>query len=273
MKMSSLRSRYGAAAAFVGGLALTFVLIGCGGEGEAEPGPTATLMPPTPTPEGASALPLDRFHYVASLTLRPANPKKGLDTVAVSTNGDFQAPDRHSFTYTTRFGDATVDRSLIVIDERAWLREGRKQWRDAALDDPAVAGLQRVAFNTTQPGFLGGPEYQQMRDSLRRLPSTDETVNGVPSEHYRVTAKGREFFETFLSGGQLAEGVDNLRWDLWLAKDGGWPVRLRASGTVKVAMRVLEELRLLEPVSLELRIDISRPGDPTLVIRPPVESK
>jgi hypothetical protein len=221
--------------------------------------------------EGAGALALDRFHYVASLTVREKRDGGGAGEVAVSTEGDFQSPDRHAFTYTIESGGGTISRSVVIIGQKAWLRLGDEPWREGNRDDPEVSDLVSVAFSALRPGFLGGPEFDRVRESVRRLPPTEESVNGVPANHYRVGSPGREFFESFLADEQLRQKAQDFRWELWLAKDGAWPVRLLASATITVDLALLNELGLQAPTVWELRIDISRPNDPMLSVVAPEE--
>lgn len=257
------------AAALAGGLLLAALLAGCAGEGEAEPTASPTLPRPTPTAEAGSALPLERFHYVASVTLREKKGDGEAGELVVSTEGDFQWPDRHAFTYTTHLGGGATKRSVVIIGQKAWLRQGDEPWREVARDDAKVSELLSVAFSTIQPRFLGGLEFQQVRENVRRLPSTEDSVNGVPSNHYRVASPGREFFEAFLADERLLQNVRDLGWELWLAKDGAWPVRLLASATITSDLKILDELDLKAPTSWELRIDISRPNDPMLAVVAP----
>ena len=222
---------------------------------------------PTAAPTDAGALSLDRFHYQASLTLLETTGEA--KQVSVSTEGDFQAPDRHSFTYLTGLGEASIRRSAVVIGDTAWLNEGEGPWRELGANDPQIAGLLSAAFSTIRPQFLGGPEFAQVRESVRRLPSNEEFVNDVAAEHYRVDASDSELIESFLDGGPLLQGVQELRWELWLAEDGGWPVRVLATGTVTRELDILGELGLQAPTVWELRVDISRPNDPALTVDAP----
>ena len=261
-------------AALVGGLLLAALLLGCGSNGDSEPTPTSTALPPTPPPptaQGESALPLERFHFVVVLTLKEISAEGEINEVVISTEGDFESPDRHAFTHSAQLGDEVVSRSIVIIGEQVWLRPSDEAWREATRDDPQVTELLATAFSPVRPGFLGGQQYQLVQESVRRLPSAEEPVNGVPANHYQVTSTGQEFFKTFLAEEQLARDVRDLRWDLWLAEDGGWPVRLRASATVISDLEALGELELQAPVSWELSIEISRPNDPTLVVAPPEE--
>lgn len=259
------------AAALAGGLLLGALLAGCGTDSGSDPMPSPTVLSATPTTEGGSALPLERFHYVVSITLREKKRDAEAGQLIVSTEGDFQSPDRHAFTYTTQLGDGTIEESAVIIGQKAWLRRGDEPWRGATRDEPQVADLLAVAFSAIRPHFLGGPEFEQVRESVRHLPSTEESVNGVPASHYRVGSPGREFFEAFLAGEQLLRNVQDFSWELWLAKDGAWPVRLLASATITTDLTILDELNLQAPTSWELRIDISRPNDPTLAVVAPLE--
>ena len=104
---------------------------------------------------------------------------------------------------------------------------------------------------------------------MRHLTVTEESVNGVLANHYRVGAPGQEFFNELLADTQLLRNVKDLSWELWLAQDGAWPVRLRASATITADLRVLKELDLRAPSAWQLSVDISRPNDPTLAVAAP----
>ena len=256
------------AAAVAGGLLLALLLAGCRSSAAPAPTPTPTALPPTPTAE-VGALPLVRFHYVASLTLRETGVDAGGDEVVISTEGNFESPDRHAFIHIIDLGEDTVIRSAVIIGEDAWLQADGEPWREAARDDPELADLLAVAFTATRPQFLGGPEFRLVQESVRRLPSTEELVNGVATNHYQVGQAGREFVETFLVPEELVGNLADLAWDLWLAEEGAWPVRLLASTIVINPVDVLQELDLEAPVHWELRIDISRPNDPELSVMAP----
>ena len=262
-------------AALAGGLLLAALLLGCGGNGDSEPTPTSTALPPTPPPTTTledSALPLERFHFVVVLTLKETSAEGEINEVVISTEGDFQSPDRHAFTHSAQLGDEAVSRSIVIIGDQVWFRPSDEDWREASRADPQVKDILATAFSPVRPGFLGGEQYNLVQESVRRLPSVEEPVNGVPANHYQVTSTGQEFFETFLAEDDFARDVQDLRWDLWLAQDGAWPVRLRASATVITNLEALEELELQAPVSWELSIEISRPNDPSVTVAPPGES-
>ncbi|MEX1255626.1 MAG: hypothetical protein WEE64_14920 [Dehalococcoidia bacterium] len=267
------RKRVGAA--LIGGLLLSLTLVaGCDGDdGDADPTATAPSSSPVeeqsaPAPTAESALPLDRYHYVASLTLRETKPD-GAEEVVISTEGDYQSPDRHALTHTIRSGSDVYARSAVMMGDRAWYRISQGAWLPVTREDARLTSLASTAFSPLRQGFLGGPSFADVQKNVRRLTPTVESVNGVSANHYNVDAAGREFVLGFLLDDANQPDVQDLAWDLWLADDGDWPVRLVASGTTAAGYAGLDELQLEAPVTWELRIDISRPNDPALAIAAP----
>ncbi|MDZ4278162.1 MAG: hypothetical protein U1B78_03385, partial [Dehalococcoidia bacterium] len=222
------------------------------------PEPTAVATAPAGVAPGGPALPFGRYHYAVTVTLREDN---GGDEVVVTTEGEFQSPDRHAFTHTTRVDGVAVKRSLVLIGDQSWFRTGDGSWKTKPPGDDDVLRLLSVAFTPVRPQFLGGHEFEQVRESVRRLPSTEDSVNGVLANHYRVGPEGREFFEAIL--GESGTSSDP-RYELWLAQDGEWPVRLLAGGTFAEQSALLDSFGFEAPATWELRIDISQPDDPTI---------
>ncbi len=259
--MGRLNRHNGAAAVAAGCVVLLALVAGCGGGAGGSKGAGA--------PTAGPALPLERFSYLATLTLREVRPDGEAREVVISTEGSFQSPDRHAFTYTTKAGGGVLRQSAVLIGDQAWLRRGEEPWRSLVRDDSQVATLLSSAFSAVRPQFLGGPELERARQSVRRLPSTEESVNGVAADHYQVGAAGKEFFGALLERAEFLESVSDVSWDLWLASDGGWPVRLLANATITADLPVLGEFGLTPPASWELRVDVSRPNDPTLAVVAP----
>lgn len=270
------RQRVGCVAALVGGLLLVFTSAACGDDDRgAAPVPTPTIPPltPTATAENGSALPLQRYHYSVSFTLQTKRRARNVRDVVVKTEGVYEAPDKHAFAYTIASGKGALRQRLVLIGDRAWLKAGDGRWRQVPVGDETVRELLAVAFSPAREGFLGGERYGRMRDAVRRLPAAEETVNGVAVHHYRVSEAGREFFQAFLAEEALLAHAKDFSWDLWLAQEGGWPVRLRASSTVTKALAVNRALRVPAPAVWVLQIDISRPDDPRLAVRPPLDER
>ena len=244
------------------------LLLGCGGD-SAEPTSAVKAVVATPTVESGGPLPLERYHYAASLTLLTQKAGGEASKITVSTQGDVQSEERHALRYTIKRGDGTVRRDVVVISDDVWIREGGSGWRSTTMDDADVAALLAVAYSPARPGFLGGEQFRLVRESVAQLTPIEEPVNDVPALRYRVGSEGAEFFQTFIANEPVLADTEDLEWDLWLAEDGAWPVRLRASGSVTAGFDILEELEIEAPATWELRIDISRPDDPTLRVNPP----
>lgn len=253
-------------AAYIGGFLLAMALVACGG-GDDVSSPEATEVSHAPTP--AALQNLDSFHYVASLTVREKTLNRTPNEVTISTEGDFQQPDRHAFTYSTVIGDSMIERSAVIVGEEAWVRREGGAWRKVTLDDAELADLLSIAFSSVRPSFLGGEAYDQMIESVRGLTSTEVTVNGVEAFRYAVRSEGLDFLQSFFASEQITQGVSSPTWQLWLAKDGSWPVRLFASATVSSDSPVFAELGLRPPTAWEMQIDISLPDDPAVVVEPP----
>lgn len=244
----------------LGAVLLAALLAACGSSDDS-PSPT-----PLPAAQGLDSI--GAYHYVASLSVRETALDGEPAELLIATEGDYRRPDRHAFTYTVEIAGRTVSRSAVIIGEEAWLLGDNGEWRSVAFDGPELAELVAIAFSPAQPDFLGGAAYLRLLDSIRQLASTEGTVNDVPSLRYVVHAEGRSFFQSFLAEDEESQTPSETRWELWLAKDGSWPVRLSATTTVE-SETALAGLTLQPPTSWELRIDISRANDPSLTVEPP----
>jgi len=253
-------------AAVLGGLLLVALLLAGCGEGEVENLPEAT---PTASPEPSSLTDLERYHYTATLSLKGSKPDGSPNEVSVTTEGDYEKPDRHSFTYTTQLPGAATRQSAVVIGEQMWFRNGDDPWTLAMPDDPQAERLLSVTFSPINPGFLGGEEFRQARDSVQRLPGILEFVNELRAYHYIVGPEGMEYFQDFLVTEPVTLDLQDQRWDVWLAQDGAWPVRIQTTGTVRNDIPILQQLDFKAPTEWTLRIDISRPNDPALTVQAP----
>jgi hypothetical protein len=256
-------------AALVGGL-VAFAALGAscsdGGSDDDRAGRDAVAVE-TPTTESVKTL--GSFHYVATLRVAEKQHNTAKGVVEISTEGDFQQPDRHAFTYTTRVDDDSLRRSAVVIGDAAWMRRNDGDWRSVTIANGEFLDLVTTAFSSIKPDFLGGPAFEGALESVRRLPSTLDPVNGVAAHRYVVRAEGQPFFASLLANENIASSVENAEWELWLAEDGAWPVRIVARATLTDESALTEQFGLNAPTSWELRIDISRPNDPALVVAPP----
>jgi hypothetical protein len=99
---------------------------------------------------------------------------------------------------------------VIWIGDQAWVKVGRKPWVRLSV----TAMESQYAGQVVSVGDLL-PFVQQ---ALRAMP--DETVNGIPCRHYAYD----------LQNLQSEAGLTSAQGDIWVAKDGGYVVRLTLAG-------------------------------------------
>ena len=99
---------------------------------------------------------------------------------------------------------------LIWIGDQAWVKVGRRPW----VQVPVSALETEYAGQVVGIGELL-PFIQQAR---RVMP--DETINGIPCKHYVYD----------ISNLQTEAGMTAAQGDIWVAKDGGYVVRLTMNG-------------------------------------------
>jgi hypothetical protein len=258
------------AAALSGGvLLLGALLAGCGGDESAPAEPATAAAAPTATVGYGEALPLRRFHYVVMATVRGQPQPDKSNAVVVTTEGDFEWPDRHAFTRTVEVGPVVQTRSAVIVGERAWLLAGDAGWQALARLDPAVQELIAASYSSAREHFLDSSWYQNVRQAAARLEAPEELINGVQTSRYHVGPEGEAFFRKFLADDPLVGGRQQPSWDVWLANDGLWPVRLVLAAQLGADAPGLAGLGVAGPAAIELRIDVSRPDDPTLTVQAP----
>jgi hypothetical protein len=112
-------------------------------------------------------------------------------------------------------GEATAELpantvELIWIGDQAWVKVGRRPW----VQVPVTALETEYAGEVVGVGDLL-PFIQQAQ---RVMP--DETVNGILCKHYAYD----------VSNLQTESGMTTAQGDIWVAKDGGYVVRLTLDG-------------------------------------------
>jgi hypothetical protein len=267
VRIEALRLDKITAAALSGGVLLLGVLLSACDSSEATPAPPTP--PATATPEIGSALPLERFHYVVTATVRGQPRADRKNEVVVTTEGDYQSPDRHSFTHTVAIGPVTQTRSAVVVEDDAWLLAGDAVWRPIPRAEAGMKALIDVSYSTARGHFLDSAWFEEARTAAERIDAPTEMINGIAAVHYRVGPEGEEFFREFLAGDALLGGRQQPSWEVWLANDGAWPVRIALSALVPAGTPALDQLGVVGPATVALRIDISRPDDPALLVQTP----
>ena len=99
---------------------------------------------------------------------------------------------------------------VIWIGDQAWVKIGRRPW----VQVPVAALESEYAGQVVGIGELL-PYIPQAR---RVMP--DETINGIPCKHYVYD----------INDLQVESGMTDASGDIWVAKDGGYVVRLTMNG-------------------------------------------
>jgi hypothetical protein len=246
------------------------LLVACGGgdkeeeaAGDEAPQAAATAAAtPAATPEEETAevtsAPAEAFAELESYRVKMTLIMEGTTaetpgTLVLDLEGAFVAPDRSQTHVSARLDDLKLEEESITVGEQAWVKTG----------DTWVEGEPEFALGDFSPGsFLEelGPEQ------LRLLKPSNETINGIDSLRYDI---GQADVETLRNLGALLGqdgGLEDLPEDfnlsLWLAEDGGWPVRVTvtAQGVVDGG----------EELNIDLSMDVTDVNDPDIEIEPPV---
>lgn len=257
-----LRSRYlplVLAATLLGGLVLAACNGGDDEEAEAPPPaaeraeePSEAVEAPPPAPTDAFAE-LESYRFALTISFEGADlADEDLGGISFDLEGAFVAPDRSQVSIQGNLGGLALEEETITIGDRSWVRSGGV-WEEG-----------EASFETTDltpSEFFAGFDAEE----LRIIQPTEETVNGIDSFRYSVDQADIEQLQAlsavFGDGDNLEDMPEDFSFDLWLAKDGGWPVRvvMTASGDAEGS-----------EVAVELSMDITDVNDDDIEIEPPV---
>jgi hypothetical protein len=170
----------------------------------------------------------------------------------MNLEGAFVAPDRSQTNVTAHLGDLELHEETIAVGDRTWVKAG-ESWVE---DEPQfrLGDLSPSAFlEDFDPG------------EFRLLTPTEETVNAIPSHRYsidRADIESLRGLSALLGGGESLEDLpEQFNIDLWLARDGGWPVR--------ITMTARGSIDGDEEISLDFSLDVTDANNPIIVIEPP----
>jgi hypothetical protein len=243
------------------------LLAACGGDGDekettgevtpAAAGATAVATPGEESTTGEAAAPAEAFanlqsyRIAMSFTLEGGTGDMG-GTLAMDLEGAFVAPDRSQANVSAHLGDLELAEETITVGDQTWVKTG----------DTWAEGQAQFDISDLSPASL----LQDLKpEQLRVLKPTEETINGVKSLRYSIDRGDIESLGNLSALFGDGEGLENLpedfNIDLWLAKDGGWPVRLTmaAQGAIDGG----------DEISLDFSLDITDVNDPGISIEPP----
>lgn len=251
------------------GLILVLLLLAaCGGAAsKVTPGPgQQETAPPSEVVTSCDAIgEIQSYRYFISLRLQspafqeptPEGTEAPLSGFAEQLNqlfsdmqleGAFVAPDRTQAVM--RFGEEEME--LRVIGDKSWLRVGSTWQEQSSPPGPDTLPTPRLLCQNL---------VQDLGPSLSTAQAREEIVNGVATVRYRLDETNLEGLARILGKGSTEELPQQFSLEVWLAKEGGWPVRLQISASDQD-----EEGR---PISLELFMEFRDINDPNIEIEPP----
>jgi len=246
-------------------LLASILLAACGGENnknkeEGDEAPAASTAAADATPDEApifAASPaqaladLQSYRVAIRFTLGGGAAEEA-EALSMNLEGAFVAPDRSQTNVTAHLGDLELREETIAVGDRTWVKAG-----DSWVEDEPQFRLGDLSPSAFLEDF--DP------DEFRLLTPTEETVNAVPSLRYSI---GREDVVSLRGlsallgeGESLQDLPEQFDIDLWLARDGGWPVRITM--TARGAIDGGEE------ISLDFSLDVTDANNPAIVIEPP----
>ena len=165
--------------------------------------------------------------------------------------GAFLAPDKTQAVL--RFKDEELE--LREVGARSWIRVG-SNWeeQDPAADEDTIL----------TPDVVCRDIVHEIAPSLANSESERETINGIETDHYRLDKADIKRLPELLGAGPETELPDRFQVDVWLAREGRFPVRL------DIGAEDTDEQG--NPIGLSLYMEFRDLNDPGISIEPPVLS-
>jgi len=165
--------------------------------------------------------------------------------------GAFLAPDKTQAVL--RFKDEELE--LREVGARSWIRVGNNwEEQDAAADEDTIL----------TPDVVCRDIVHEIAPSLDNSESERETINSIATDHYRLDKADIKRLPELLGAGPETELPDRFQVDVWLAREGRFPVRL------DIGAEDTDEQG--NPIGLSLYMEFRDLNDPGISIEPPVLS-
>ena len=184
-----------------------------------------------------------------------------LGDLSLSLEGAVIAPDREHSTISADLGFLQINIESITIGTESWTREPGGEWQTEKVRgdrgmlavggdhgtlqgerQAAASGLDGLGLDLDfSPTALFGDtndldELAELATLLAAIDGTRDDVNGVEADRYDINAE--QFAQFATTFGELAEDgtVPELAdgefdFSIWIARDGGFPVRMLLSGS------------------------------------------
>ncbi len=238
-------------------LTLAAVLTACGGDGGAEGEITASCD---------SIRDIQSYRYTINLKLETpafdnagpsATPASPLSAFAdalqalfsdLKLNGAFRAPDRTQAVL--RFQDEELE--LRQVGGKSWIRV-ENTWREQDPEEEAT---------TLTPEVVCRDIVDEITPSLAGADSERDTVNGIEADHYQLNETDLKRLPDLLGTRAETDLPEKFRVDVWLAREGRFPVRLDVGAE--------DEDDQGNPIGLSLFMEFRDLNDPGITVEPPV---
>ncbi len=256
--------------------------------------PTPTPVPPTPTPElteelSGSFTPIeeavDAFRSKGSISydisgLPDETDQQGMKIDMTFTNDWVKSDNPYGFNMKTTIEglntgteseDVPSSMEMVYYDDTVYLKLG-DQWMTMPRDESDDAS----AMTIDPEDFISGME------DLKKVGT--ETVNGVKTVHYsfsnveNFTSMLNNIMQEVLKDKQdvtMTAGQSSIKGDLWVAKDGNYPVKMDVDSAVTFDVTAADESGKKEDMTISIKMKIYNEsydinGDVT--VEPPEEA-
>lgn len=170
----------------------------------------------------------------------------------ISVEGAFVAPDR--IEARMKLGD--LELTSITIGDREWTRLGDMDWEESTAEEGGMTFTNDLCEGFNYP-------------EVTALDAREETKNGVDTLHYHLDESDITRLDDYFGGDlgdmwEFEDAPEEVSLDVWLAKDGNWPVRMEveASGEDEEG----------NEVSLSIFMEVKDLNDSDIKIEPPITS-
>jgi hypothetical protein len=264
----------------MGAVAFLTLLSACGGGTNTG---TRVAVTPTPHPEATATPPTDlarscdSIQDVASFryTIRLKLDLPGLPTPPGAVDGGLVEPTADPFDALAGillglFSDLQVEGAFVAPDRtRAVLHVGGQEVEVRTIDGRSWVRLGDVWQEETAPteiAFLSpqtlcGEIVPDLGEALAGAPWSPETLDGVATRHYHLDEADSPQLGGLLGTENDTDLPAESQVNIWLAQEGGWPVRfqIEASGRDDQG----------RPVDVELFFGLRDINSPDIEVAPP----
>ncbi len=166
-------------------------------------------------------------------------------------DGAYVAPDRSQAVL--RFQNEELE--LRAIRDQSWVRVGTVWQEQGSSPEPGTLLTPRAVCEEL---------VQELAQPLGEADSQPQTVNGIKTDRYRLDEADLKGLPELLGTSAGSALPNRFAVDVWLAREGRWPVRLQITAA--------DTNEQGQPASLDLFMEFQDINDPTIRIEPPTLS-